>query len=55
MDNYGKTTNQDISGEKPFDEMQNENLELFKRAILEALDLKMQEIDEQIKNVEIPR
>ena len=28
--------------------------ELFKRAISEALDLKIQEIDEEIKNVELP-
>ena len=37
-----------------FDGMPNENIELFKRAISEAMDLKIQEIDEQIRNVELP-
>ena len=37
-----------------FESMQSENLELFKRAISEAMDLKIQEIDEQISNVELP-
>ena len=32
----------------------DQELELFKRAISEALDLKIQEIDEEIKNVELP-
>ena len=32
----------------------DQDRELFKRAISEALDLKMQEIDEEIKNVELP-
>lgn len=32
----------------------DKNRELFKRAISEAMDLKMQEIDEEIKNVELP-
>ena len=40
MNNYGKT--------------KDEKCELFKRAISEAMDLKMQEIDEEIKNVELP-
>ena len=40
MDNYSNKSEQDR--------------ELFKRAISEALDLKMQEIDEEIKNVELP-
>lgn len=37
-----------------FDSMQSEKLELFKRAISEAMDLKIQEIDEQIRGVELP-
>ena len=36
------------------DSMQSGKLELFKRAISEAMDLKIQEIDEQISNVELP-
>ena len=32
----------------------DQDRELFKRAISEALDLKIQEIDEKIKNVELP-
>ena len=40
MDNYSNKSEQDR--------------ELFKRAISEALDLKMQEIDEEIKSVELP-
>ena len=40
MNNHSKTKDQ--------------NRELFKRAISEALDLKIQEIDEKIKNVELP-
>ena len=32
----------------------DQDRELFKRAISEALDLKIQEIDEEIKNVELP-
>ena len=40
MNNHSKTKDQ--------------SRELFKRAISEALDLKMKEIDEEIKNVELP-
>ena len=32
----------------------NENLELFKRAIYEALDEKFREIEKEIENIEIP-
>ncbi len=34
--------------------MSNENRELFKRAISEAMDLKIQEIDEEIESIELP-
>ena len=34
--------------------MSNENRELFKRAISEAMDLKIQEIDKEIDSIELP-
>ena len=37
-----------------FEGMSNENRELFKRAISEAMDLKIQEIDKEIESIELP-
>ena len=47
MSNYSKTTNQDI-------ENINEDRELFERALSEALYSKICNIEEEIKDVELP-
>ena len=57
MSNYSKITKQDAENtndEKLFEGMSNENRELFKRAILDAMESKIDEIDEEIKDIEIP-
>ena len=58
MSNYSRKTDEDVRGEnrkKSPDGESNINRELFKRALSDAMDLKMQEIDEKIKNVELPK
>ncbi|MBQ7333817.1 MAG: hypothetical protein IJW38_05685 [Clostridia bacterium] len=55
MSNHRETTNRDIeniNGEDFFEGL--DNRELFKRAISEALDLKIREIVEETKDIEIP-
>ncbi len=57
MSNHRETTNKDIENIKGgnfFKGVSNENRELFKRAISEALDLKIREIVEEIGDIEIP-
>jgi len=57
MSNYAKTTNQDVEnmdGEKLFENVKNENRELFKRALSEAVDSKISIIEEKNKDTEIP-
>ena len=50
-------TNQDIENTNKviaLESSSNEDMELFKRALSEAMDLKILEIEEEIKNVELP-
>ena len=56
MNNHGHT-NQDIENTNKviaLESSSNENLELFKRALSEALNSKICEIEEEIKDVELP-
>ena len=48
MSNYSKTAKEDI------EKTNYENLELFKRAISEAMTAKNQKLDEEIKDMEMP-
>lgn len=34
--------------------MSNENIKLFKRALTEAMEIKLSEIEKEIENVELP-
>ena len=55
--NYGKMTNQDvenINNKDFFAGISNEKRELFKRALSEALDLKIHKIEEEVKNIKTP-
>lgn len=55
--NCNQNTNQyaeDINHSASSDSKLNEELELFRRAIYEALDLKIRKIEEEIKDIEIP-
>ena len=57
MSNYSQITNQDvenINDEDIFEDMSNENCELFKRALSEAVDLKIRKIAEETKDMETP-
>ncbi len=57
MSNYSEIRKQDVensNAKDSFDGTSNENRELFKRAISEALDLKIREIVEEIKDTETP-
>ena len=57
MSNHSETTKQDIknsNGKYSFEGRSNENRELFKSAIAEALDSKFREIAEETGDIEIP-
>ena len=57
MRNYRKIINQDvpnINDEDFFEGMSNENRALFKRALLDAVDSEIREIEEEMKDMEIP-
>ena len=57
MSNDCKTTKQDaenIHDEDFFEGMSHENRELFKRALFDAMDSEIHEIEEEIKDMEIP-
>ena len=57
MSNYSKTTKQAvkrINDENFFESTASENRELFRRALLEALDSKIRKFEEETKNMEIP-
>lgn len=57
MDNYSKITNRDvenINDEDFFENMQDENRELFKRALFEAIDMKIHKIEEEAENMKMP-
>ena len=46
--------NQDVNADNVFEGSSNENRELFKRALSEAMKLKIREIEEETMNIEIP-
>ena len=52
MSNYIKNTNQ--NNEETNNKMLNENRELFKRALSEALDSKIRKIEEETEDIEMP-
>lgn len=57
MSNYFKTTKQDVENineEEFFEGMSNENRELFKRALSDAMDSKLHRTEEKIKDIEVP-
>lgn len=57
MGNYSQITNQDvenINDEEFIEHTPNENRELFKRALFDAIDMNIHEIEEQTEDVEIP-
>ena len=57
MSNYSKITKQDAeitNDEHFFEGRPNENRELFKRALSEAMDSKIRKIEEETKDMEIP-
>ena len=57
MGNYSQTTKQDIENIKDKDfsgYVSNENRELFRRALSEAMDSKIGKIEQEIKDMEIP-
>ncbi len=57
MNNYSEIAKQDIensNAKDTFEGTSNEERELFKRAITEALNLKIRKIEEETKDIEIP-
>ena len=57
MSNYCKITEQDAQNVKDkdfFEGMSDEKLELFRRALSDAMDSKICDIEEKIKDMEIP-
>ena len=57
MSNYCKITKQDaekINDEDFFEGMSHENRELFKRALFDAMDSEIREVQEKIKDIEMP-
>ena len=57
MSNYSKITKQDAENtndEHFFEGRPNENRELFKRALSEAMDSKIRKIEQETKDMEIP-
>ena len=57
MSNYSKITKRDtenINDEVLSEDMKNENRELFKRALSEAIESKIRKIEEETKDMTIP-
>lgn len=57
MRNYVKTSKQDaekINDEEIFEGSSNANRELFKRSLSEAMDIKLQKIEEENADIEVP-
>ena len=54
MSNYFKIKKQDAENEDFFEGMSHENRELFKCALFDAMDSEIREIEEEIKDMEIP-
>ena len=58
MEDYSKIAKQDAentNGEIFSESMSNENRELFRRALSDAMDLKIRKIEEEINDVELPQ
>lgn len=58
MEDYSKIAKQDAentNGEIFSESMSNENRELFRRALSDAMDLKIRKIEEKINDVELPQ
>lgn len=53
MKNYTHTTTQDVNNAS-FDRAADDNRELFKLALKEALDAKFSTIEDEIKDVQLP-
>ena len=53
MKNYNQTINQDVKDGSLDGEPKN-NLELFKRALAEALEAKFHKIEEESKDIQMP-
>ena len=57
MDNCRQTNKQDvekINDDDFFDQIQDKKQELFKRALSEAIDMKVREIEKETENMEMP-
>ena len=57
MSNYSQIPNQNvenINDEEFFEKMPNENCEFFKRALFEAMDMKIHEIEQEAEDVKMP-
>ena len=57
MSNSSKRTKhniENISNEDFFEDMSNENRELFRRALSEAMDSKIRKIEEETKDMKMP-
>ena len=52
--NCDRTTSKPAKNEKALKDMPSDDLELFKRALSEALNEKLCKIDEEVKDVELP-
>ena len=58
MEDYSKIAKQDAentNGEIFSESISNENRELFRRALSDAMDLKIRKIEEEINDVELPQ
>ena len=58
MEDYSKIAKQDAentNGEIFSESMSNENRELFRRALSDAMDLKIRKIEEEINDIELPQ
>ena len=57
MNSHNQFKSQDaknINDANSFDGMSNENLELFKRALFDAMELKIRKVEEETKDIELP-
>ena len=57
MSNYNKKTKpnaENINDEDWFEDILNENLELFRRALSDAAELEIRKTEEEIKDIEVP-
>ena len=57
MSNYNKKTKpnaENINDEDWFEDILNENLELFRRALSDAAEMEIRKTEEEIKDIEVP-